>query len=166
MVFRRAHVLILMAAAVLVGALIGLPGRTASAAGSLDEVTISGAWARPARAGENSAIYMTIANPGPGDVELVHVETDAAEIAEIHETVLEVEVVDGRFTQEMHMHHMHSLVVPAGETVRLQPGGLHLMLIGLKQDLEEGQTILVRLMAADGSERELTVPVSQGEPRG
>ncbi|HEY8416595.1 MAG TPA: copper chaperone PCu(A)C [Limnochordales bacterium] len=133
---------------------------------SLEQVTITGAWVRPARAGETSAVYFSVANPGPADVEIVRVETDAAQLAEIHETVMEVQMVQGRLTQEMHMHHVHALVVPAGETVQLRPGGLHVMLIGLKQDLEEGQTIAVRLWAADGSHVDLTVPVSQGEPRG
>jgi|GEM_PF-577869 len=138
----------------------------AEAGTSLAQVTITGAWVRPARAGENSAIYFTIANPGPADVELVRVETGVAHVAEIHETVMEVHMVQGRLTQEMRMEHVHGLHVPAGETVQLRPGGLHVMLINLKQDLEEGQTVAVRLWAADGSYVDLTVPVSQGEPRG
>lgn len=136
------------------------------AANGLDQVIVEGVWARPAGAGENSAIYFAITNPGAEDVELIGVETDVANIAEIHETVMHMEMVEGRISQEMQMHHIHSLLVPAGETVKLQPGGLHLMLIGLKHDLEVGQTFMVRLLAADGSALNLEVPVSQGEPRG
>jgi len=135
----------------------------AQAAGSsLDQLEVTAAWARPAPAGDNSAVYLTITNHGAADVVLVGAETDAAHMAEIHETVMEVAVVDGRLVQNMQMQHGDRLVIPAGGSVNLRPGGLHLMLIGLTRDLEVGQSITVRLVAADGSVLELAVPVSQG----
>src|SRR5690606_18645505 len=98
----------------------------AQAGGSFEHVEVTGAWVRPAPAGDNSAVYFTITNHGAADVVLVAAETDAARMAEIHETVMEVAMVDGRLVQNMQMHHVDSLVVPAGESVSLKPGGLHL----------------------------------------
>ena len=157
-IFRR----IVLALAVLTGAAILALAQ--SGGGSLDRLEISGAWARPAPAGDNSAVYFTITNHGTADVVLVAAETDAAHMAQIHETVMDVTMVDGRLVQNMQMHHIDRLVIPAGGSVSLRPGGLHLMLMGLTRDLEVGQSITVRLVAADGSVLELAAPVSQGLP--
>lgn len=76
--------------------------------------------------GGNGAAYLTLTNHGAAD-RLVGVTSDLAEAAEIHS----METKDGI----MEMRKLDGLDVPAGGTVELKPGGLHIMLIkptGLK----------------------------------
>jgi len=73
--------------------------------------------------GGTSAVYMTVTNPTETELRLVAAATDAASIVEIHETslgdgdVMRMRPVDG------------GLLVPAGESVELRPGGFHIMLL-------------------------------------
>lgn len=70
--------------------------------------------------------YLRIENTGSTDDRLVEVTCECAEASEIHEMRMEGDV--------MRMRHMpDGLPAPAGETVMLEPGGYHLMFIGLKQ---------------------------------
>jgi copper(I)-binding protein len=56
--------------------------------------------------------------------------------------------------------------LPAGEMVTLAPGGLHVMLIGLKQQLQPGDDVPLTLTLDDGSELSLTAPVRKVMPMG
>lgn len=81
--------------------------------------------------GNTSAVYMRLVNAGQETDRLVAARTDVAGVVEIHETRMEGEV--------MTMQHLpDGLEIPAGETVELKPGGYHIMLIDLQQDLEVG----------------------------
>ena len=51
------------------------------------------------------------------------------------------------------------LHIPAGETVELQPGGRHIMLMGLTADLQPADKISLQLSAADGAQYTLAIPV-------
>lgn len=93
--------------------------------------------------GPNAALYFIVANHGETD-RLVGVATDVAERVEIHETTMDE---DGT----MGMAAVDGIDVPADETVVLEPGGLHVMLLGVER-LAEGETIDVTLhweMAGD-----------------
>jgi copper(I)-binding protein len=92
---------------------------------------IEGAWARPAQAGDATAVYLTIVNTGDTADALVAVHFDGAEMAGIHETRMEGDV--------MQMRPVASLEIPAGGTVELKPGGYHIMLTNLKHDLTAGE---------------------------
>lgn len=121
-------------------------------------VMISDARARampPAAA--NSAAFMTLKNPGPSTW-LVAAKADVSERVELH-THTEV---DGA----MQMRAVPRIEIPAGETVRLEPGGLHVMLIGSKEPLVEGHRFDLTLVFADGSETTLDVPVEAIHPPG
>src|SRR5690606_31343763 len=85
-----------------------------------------------------------------------------SELVEIHETTIEVYMEDGRFQQVMRMQQIPQLVVPAGGRVELRPGGLHIMLIGLTRDLEEGDSFSLTLYTEDGQEHVIHVPVTVG----
>ncbi len=87
--------------------------------------------------GERTAMYATITNNGDAEDELIAVSTPAAGIAEIHRTV------DDSGT--MRMEKVESVTVPAGATVRLAPGGYHVMLMDLKDLLWAGDHIDVTL---------------------
>lgn len=80
-----------------------------------------------------TAAYGTITNTSPTAINLVGANTDAAGSVELHNTVQR----DGRAS----MQRVTSLVINAGETVTLSPGGLHLMILGVEQMPAEGSTL-------------------------
>jgi copper(I)-binding protein len=102
-------------------------------------VTVLEAWARPSpMSAGNGAVYMSLANQGDRDDALLAVESDVAEAVELHETTMGENEV-------MRMQPVARIDVPAGGSTSLEPGGKHVMLIGLKQELSPGQTITLTL---------------------
>lgn len=92
---------------------------------------------------ENSAVFMTLKNSGTVDHALVSASSPAAEVVELHTHVKDGDV--------MGMRKIDSIDVKAGETTVLEPGGLHVMLLGLKHPLSAGSTVEIDLSFADGS---------------
>ncbi|MFZ5909421.1 MAG: copper chaperone PCu(A)C [Chloroflexota bacterium] len=133
---------------VLVFAVFAMLLAACSAAGS-GEFQVRDAWARPGLAGGNSAVFFVIVNPGGAD-SLLSVSSEVAEAVELHMTMMQ----DGN----MQMAHQMNVPVPTGETV-FKPGGLHVMLIGLKDDLKAGDTFTVALAFEKAGEQTLTVTV-------
>ena len=97
------------------------------------DITIVHPWSRPAPQGQNGVIYLEIRNGGAVDDRLIGVSMPLAEKVELHRSTME----DGIHRMEK----VESIVVPAGGTVELAPGGLHVMLIGLKFMLMAEETI-------------------------
>jgi copper(I)-binding protein len=110
-------------------------------------------WARPAitmkesdaSSGEGmgpmpgtGAVFMRLRNVGGEPDRLTGGQTDVAEVVEIHETVMEGDVMKMRMLPE-------GLAVPAKGEVLLKPGGYHVMLIGIKRDLVVGDTFALDL---------------------
>lgn len=89
------------------------------------------------------AVYAVIENTGKDTLEIVGLETPVARAAEIHESV----EIDGM----MRMREIVPFEVRTGETVNLEPGGKHMMLMGLKSKLEPGQRFPVEIQLSDGS---------------
>ncbi len=88
--------------------------------------------------GGTSAAYMVLINRGGAGDRLISASTDVAEVVELHETkmvdnVMQMAPVAG------------GIPVPANGQVELKPGGLHVMLIGLKRDLAAGETVRLTL---------------------
>ncbi len=103
------------------------------------DLQISHPWAKPSLKGvPNSAAYMTITNTGDTDDALVAATADFSGAVELHT----MSMTDG----VMRMRQLDGGVpLPAGETVKLEPGGLHVMLIGLKRPLTEGESVPLTL---------------------
>lgn len=101
------------------------------------DLEVSAAQAAVPLAG-SSQLVLTIDNRGDGDDALVAVETDAALGVELHET----RITEQRAT----MVALDEVPVPAGETVRFRPGGLHLMMIAPDDEVELGATFEVTLV--------------------
>ena len=91
---------------------------------------VKDAWARPAAAGDNSAVYLTIDNPLKQDDTLLSVTCDAAEQAELHFSNMDNGI--------MVMEPVENIAVDAGSQVEFAPGGLHVMLVGVKNALKVG----------------------------
>ena len=62
----------------------------------------------------------------------------------------------------MTMQEVESIEFPAGETVVFEPGGYHVMLLGLVEPLEVGDTFDVTLLFESGAEQTVTVEVREG----
>jgi copper(I)-binding protein len=115
-------------------------------------IQISEAWARPTPpAAQVGAVYFSVTNRGGKDDQLLAVTTAASGSVEIHET----QTVNG----VMQMRPVTSIICPAGATVKVSPGGLHVMLLGLKQPLVEGSRIELILRFRDAGSINVQVPV-------
>lgn len=103
---------------------------------TLGPLTIDHPWAR-ASVAANGAAYMTISTSGPEPDELVAAASPVAGKVELHTHVMEGDV--------MRMRPVKAIDVNVGEPAVLRPGGLHVMLIGLKAPLQEGETFPLTL---------------------
>jgi copper(I)-binding protein len=83
---------------------------------------------------------------------LVSASSPVANIVEIHEMVMEGNV--------MKMRAIPGLDLPAGKAVDLKPGGYHVMLIDLKQTLKTGDTVPVKLVIEGKDGKRETVDVN------
>jgi periplasmic copper chaperone A len=123
-------------------------------AGAAD-IQISGAWARPTPpTAQVGAVYFSVSNRGSKQDELLAVSSTAAGSVEIHETQESQGV--------MQMRPVASVVCPPGATVIVEPGGLHVMLLGLKQPLIEGTQMDLTLRFRDAGVLTIQVPVQNG----
>jgi len=123
-----------------------------SACSSRGGVRVDEAWMRPAASGENGAVYLVIHNDSSAADELTGVLTEAAEAAEMHTSQMNGDV--------MQMQQLDSVPLPANAETRFEPGGLHIMLVGLKQDLQIGDEIKITLQFRTAEDVTLSVPVS------
>jgi copper(I)-binding protein len=88
--------------------------------------------------GANSAAYMILQNNTSTADRLLRAESDVAQAVELHISEMKGEV--------MTMHPIEFVEVPANGKAELKPGGMHIMLIGLKQDLKPGDKINLTLV--------------------
>ncbi len=131
-----------------------LVGTDAHAHGyTVGDLQITHPWAKPSLKGvPNSAAYMTITNKGETDDRLVDVSSNVSEAVELHTMTMQ----DGI----MRMRRLEGGVpLPAGETVVLEPGGKHIMLIGLKDRLKAGSRIPMTLTFKHAGALQLKVMV-------
>jgi periplasmic copper chaperone A len=122
-------------------ALISLPTLAA------DRLVVSDAWAPQAPPRQMMAGFMTLHNPGDQDVVLVDATSPQFERIEIHTMAMDEGV--------MRMRRLPQLVIPAGETISLRSGGLHLMMIQPASHYQPGDELAISLIAEDGTRAEL-----------
>ncbi len=123
------------------------------------DIQISGVWARQSpMAATNGAAYMIIENKGNEDDALIGADADVSDVVEIHEMVIDENNV-------MHMKPVEGqrLVIPAKSKVELKPGGYHIMFIGLRKQLNEGDVIDITLRFEKSGERKVQAPVKKME---
>lgn len=96
--------------------------------------------------------FLTIENTGDTDDRLVAVASDIAGVMQIHTMAMDGDV--------MVMREMADGVpVPAGETVVLQPGGLHIMFMQLNDALVDGQSVPVTLTFENAGDVAVDLPI-------
>ena len=86
------------------------------------------------------------------DTRLVEVRSPVAGAVEIHESTMKDNV--------MRMQKVPAVPVPAGRGAELKPGGYHVMLLRLKQQLKEGERVPLTLVFEDAQGRREIVEVS------
>ena len=114
------------------------------------QVTVKDPWVRatvPAQQATGAFMQITSAQ----DARLVEARSPVAGVVEVHEMVMEKEV--------MKMRAMKGLDLPAGKTVELKPGGYHVMLMDLKEQMKEGTTVPVTLVVESKDRKRSTVEV-------
>ena len=115
-------------------------------------VTVVEPYARAVPPGQpNSAAFMVLKNSSGKDRALVEARSTVSKAVELHTHKKE----DGM----MRMRRIDQIVVKAGDETTLKPGGLHIMFIGLKQQLKEGDKVDLELFFDDGSTVKLMMPV-------
>lgn len=127
-VLRTAYCVLLMGALVACG--VQVPAGPS--------IQASDVWSRPAAAGSMGVVYLTLTNEGREADRLVGARSEVAEAVELHRTTMENDV--------MKMQPIAGGVeLPARGRVVFEPGGAHIMLIGLKRDLKAGDRFSVEL---------------------
>ena len=110
----------------------------------------------PRATATSAAGYMAIANDGTEADRLIGVSAGFAAEAAVHETVTDAEGV-------ARMIALPALDIPAGDTVVLEPGGMHVMFLGLKPGLAEGQMLPATLTFEKAGPMEIEFMVDPAE---
>lgn len=115
-------------------------------------------WMRAAGQGATGGAFMTLRNAGGQPDRLLSASSPAARAVELHATMRDGDV--------MRMRPVQAIEVPAGGSVTLQPGGLHVMLIGLVNAAEPGATVPLILNFERGGPVQVRLPVLPAGARG
>ena len=119
---------------------------------ALADIVVSEPYARAVPHGQlNSAAFMTLKNSGNKAVDLISASSPAAEHVELHTH----SNVDG----VMQMRPIDKVTIEANHATILKPGGHHVMLIGLQQELNEGDSIPMTFTFSDGTTQEKQLPI-------
>ncbi|WP_024851634.1 copper chaperone PCu(A)C [Hydrogenovibrio kuenenii] len=116
------------------------------------QIQVSNPYAREVPPGAMaSASFMTLKNTSAHDIYLIQAESKVAKKVELHTHIHDNGV--------MRMRQVQDIKIPAHGMTMLQPGGFHIMLIGLQQKLVKGEQIQVQLTFKDGSHKTVKMPV-------
>ena len=117
-----------------------------------EDVVIRDAWVQEGPPSQKiTAAFMVIENHTGADISLQSASSDVAQSVELHK----MELVDGM----MKMHRVETIDIPAGGQAELKPGGYHLMVIGLKKELKQGDKVTLALQFSGDIKKTITVPV-------
>lgn len=137
-----------------VALMLAAAGAALAGDAKVGNLQIVGAWAR-ASAGpaQNGAAFMTITNAGGEPDKLLAAAAAIAATTELH-----THLQDGGV---MRMRQVPAIELPAGQTVAMQPGGYHVMFMGLNSPLKQGTSFPLTLTFEKAGE--VAVEVAVGE---
>lgn len=119
----------------------------------IGDLSVTSAWARATPPGANTgAAYVTIENHGSESDRLISASSPSAGSVSIHETVEQNGVAS--------MRPVETPAVPAGGTLAMAPGGMHLMLMGLTTSLAEGGTAQLTLVFETSGAVDLQIEIA------
>lgn len=114
------------------------------------QVTVKDAWARATVAQQKaSGAFLQISSVK--DAKLVEVRSPVASIAEMHKMEMSDNI--------MKMRQVDSIDLPAGKTVELKPGGFHIMLMDLKNQIKDGDIVPLMLVVEGKDKKRETLEV-------
>lgn len=114
------------------------------------QIVVKDAWVRatvPQQKATGAFMQLTAAQ----DSKLISVSSSAVPVVEVHEMSMEAGV--------MKMRPVSSLTLPAGKTVALTPGGYHVMLMDLKQQMKAGEVVPLSLVVENAAGKRDTIEV-------
>lgn len=121
------------------------------------EVKVENPYVRAVPPGQpNSAAFMTLVNSSAKAHSVKSASSPVAATVELHTHTNNNGV--------MEMRQIPQIDVPAKGRVELAPGGLHVMFLGLKQDLKAGETVAITLTFDDGSTTTVNAPIKEVTP--
>ena len=139
--------LVLMMLLVACGGNEGMGGTTAG------ELVVDGVMGNLALPMPNGAVYMTITNGTASDDALIDAAVPGCGAVELHEMIMEDDVM------VMRQMEGNRIPIPAGETVMLQRGGLHVMCIGKTAEFAVGESVPVTLTFENAGAMEVAAEV-------
>jgi len=122
---------------------------------SQETINISSAWARPALAGNPSAVYFIIENNTSSEEKLISAESSISEFLEIHLS----SNVDGT----MKMMKQEFVEIKPNSKLEFKPMSYHIMLINLKNDLNVGDEFELNLNFEKSGTKEIIVEVKENQ---
>jgi periplasmic copper chaperone A len=122
------------------------------------DLRIGHPWTRAAGLNGNGGAFMRLINGGAQPDRLISATSPIARVVELHTHIREGDV--------MRMRPVNDIPVPAGQTVELRPGGLHVMLIGLTAPLQQGTRVPVTLRFERAGEVTVELAVEAAGARG
>lgn len=128
----------------------GLPAMAAPVEFKTASLTISDPFSR-ATNGENGAVFLKMENSTDTPIKLVKATGDVAKVIELHTHIQEGDV--------FRMREVDSMEIPAEGAIKLKPGGLHIMLLGLEKSLRQGGKFPLTLTFDNGETLDITVPI-------
>jgi periplasmic copper chaperone A len=106
----------------------------------------------PAFGRDQTAAYMVLINQGDKPDRLIGAKTKFASTVELH--------THGKGSDGMTMmRQIRDIEIPPKATLSLNPGGLHVMLKGIKQNVEAGQSVPMTLLFASGAQANFMMPI-------
>jgi iron complex outermembrane receptor protein len=122
-------------------------------------IRIAHPWSRPTPRGMPMGVaYFTLENRGATEDALLSASTPMAARVEFHQTTLSEGVA--------RMRAIAQVLLPAGRTVKVEPGGIHMMLVELKQPLEAGTQVPLTLVFRDARKIDVMLSVEHRDVAG
>lgn len=121
-----------------------------AALGAYAQATVKDAWVR-ATIPQQKATGAFMKIQVPHDARLVEIQTPIAAMVEVHEMKMDNNV--------MKMRAIQGLELPAGKEIELKPGSYHVMLMGLKAQVKEGDVVPLTLVIEGKDKKRETIEV-------
>lgn len=116
-------------------------------------IVIEDQWLRPGAEKMSTALYFTIENNSSKIDTLYSIDSDVSNMIQMHETYSNGEL--------MGMRQIGQIIINSGETVKLEPGGKHVMVMKLKKDLRIGDKVDFNLHFRKAGEIKITAEVNE-----
>ena len=121
---------------------------------STNSIAVEHPWARATPVGaKTGAAYVTIVNHGSTPDRLIHASTPLADKVQFHQ--------ENNDNGVMRMREVPAVPIGSGALVTLKPGGTHIMIVGLRQQLKDGQTLPLTLDFEKAGKMEVKVPIAK-----